>query len=261
MDGLLTCVFCWRCNSSSTCISSQEGFRLDRDRRRNLLQRSDVYGVFERLVNCFDYGGGGSSVAPDAGIGGGGAGTGGGTGGGTGTGNSPGIENAQIPAEKLVDRKISARLQCVLDSYADPDVKLGLGQSMRSVDVYAFGIKNQYGEWGYVVRETNTSPGPEWTPVAGITAPRTAYGRMYKVAFEGGNYRYDGERNGVSNRLSGYLNDFEKSIFVSMHEASHLKGNEKDEVLANWYGIDAVLKFRADGGKKCPKNPADTPPK
>lgn len=221
-----------------------------------------VNGVFEGLVNCFDYGGGGGSVVPDPG-GGGGVVGGGGSGPGSGSGGpSPGTVDPEIPPEKLRDKRLDDRLQCAMEKYAHSDVKLGAGQGMRTVDVYAFGKLNSYGEWGYKVSETNTLPAGEgWVAVAGITTPNTAYGRIYKLAFEGGNYSFQGTRNGASNSLVGKLNSFEKSIFVAMHESNHLKGNLADETLANWYGIDAVLKYRADGGKKCPKNAPDTPPK
>ena len=126
----------------------------------------------------------GSSVVPDPGgggvIGGGGSGPGAG-------GPSQGTVDPEIPPAKLRDKRLEDRLQCAMDKYAHSDVKLRSDQGMRTVDVYAFGLKDAFGEWGYRVSETNTPPAGEgWVPVAGITAPGSAYGRIYKLAFQGG---------------------------------------------------------------------------
>lgn len=195
-----------------------------------------VDGVVHQMpdvVDCdfFDDGLGGYEGGNDWGYGGGGA----------------------APQLDKTDRNISAKLECALSNYSHEDIKLGASRTMKKVNVYAFGKKNVYGVWGYEFSATNTPPaGSGWVPVAGSTTPGTAYGRLYKLAFTGGNYSLQGSRLGASpNSLSGILTDFEKSLYAAAHEASHLLGNENDEAKADWYGINAVLKYRADGGAKC----------
>ncbi|WP_374350606.1 hypothetical protein [Thermomonas sp.] len=177
-------------------------------------------------------GGGGPSAPPEGGGGGGGGG---------------------VTAPDQTDRDISAKLQCALDNYLHKDVKLTGGRTMKRVNAWAFGKQNAYGVWGYDIRNTNTSLGEDWHPVGGITHPGSNYGRIYRLAFQASS---DFSRNGTlpdapSNSIKGSVSAFEMSLFVSAHEASHLLGNEHDEAKADWYGIDAVLKYRRDNGKKC----------
>lgn len=81
--------------------------------------------------------------------------------------------------------------------------------------------------------------------IGGITSPGTAYGRMYNQAFQGGNYSLSGFRAGhPDNSINGTMTAFEKSLYVAGHEASHLRGNAKNEELADWYGINAVSKLQ-----------------
>lgn len=47
------------------------------------------------------------------------------------------------------------------------------------------------------------------------------------------------------------LTSFESSLFVAGHEASHINGNPNREAEADWYGIDAVSRYRSDGGAQC----------
>jgi len=158
------------------------------------------------------------------------------------------------PALDETDRPISSKLECALNAYTDPAAKPGAGQTMKKVSAYAFGKPNASGDFGYRIMPTNTPPpGGGWSPVAGITAPGTAYGRLYNAAFTGSsNYNVSGTRAGYSsNSLSGALSDFEKSLYVAAHESSHLRGNAGNESLANWHGIQAVQAYRRDGGAKC----------
>lgn len=84
--------------------------------------------------------------------------------------------------------------------------------------------------------------------------PDISYGRLYNRAFQGSSdFPRNGARPGVApNALRGAISDFEMSLFVGAHEATHLLGN-MDEVKADWYGIYVVLEYRKDGGKRCAK--------
>lgn len=213
-----------------------------------------VNGIYEGLGACYDFGSGGGGI-------GGGGDPGGAPGGGAGGGGNGSGGSGSTPDVDYVDRRISGTLECAMSAYAHKDVKLGVGRSMKRVNGWAFGIKNSYGEWGYRVFPTNTPPeGPGWVAVSGITTPNTAYGRLYNQAFIGGNYNLAGARPGVaSNALNGTLTAFEKSLYAAVHEASHLGGNLSNEQVADWYGIDAVLRYRRDGGAKCAKDTEPSP--
>lgn len=164
---------------------------------------------------------------------------------------NPGGGGSGSTSVDLVDRAISAKLKCALDNYLHSNVKLGASRTMKRVNAYGFGKESPTG-WYYQFRATNTSPGSGWKPVAGIAAPGTSYGRLYRGAFEGrSNFQRTGTRPGASqNSLSGSISSFEMSLFVGGHEASHLRGN-LDESVADWYGIQAVRNYRNDGGAKC----------
>ncbi|WP_449446770.1 hypothetical protein [Thermomonas brevis] len=128
---------------------------------------------------------------------------------------------------------------------------------MKKVNAWAFGKKNAQGAWGYDIRGANISPGADWVPIGGITATQGfSYGRMYNVAFQANSsFSANGSRPGApSNSIRGSMSAFEMSIFIGVHEASHLLGN-RDEKEADWYGIDAVLKYRSDGGRLCADQP------
>lgn len=186
---------------------------------------------YESIGDCYWIGG-------DDWGGGGGEPSGGGGGGGGGTGSRP-------------DLPISQKLKCALDNYAHPNVQFYGGRTLKKVNAWAFGLKDASGNWGYDIRDKNTSPGAGWIPVGGITSAGTAYGRLYNVAFQAhSNFERDGVRGNVSNSLSGPMTAFEMSLFVGVHEMGHLR-KEMDEPEADWYGIDALKKYRNDGGKKC----------
>lgn len=185
-------------------------------------------------ITCYDNGGGGSQGGVP------------GSGGGGGSTNPP----------DLVDRDISAKLKCALDNYLHNNVKLTGGKTMKKVNAWAFGRMGANG-WEYRYRSTNASPGTSWSAVGGRAAPGSAYGRLYNRAFQvSNNFQRDGTRPGASsNSLSGNLTAFETSLFAAGHEASHLNGNPDREAEADWYGIDAVLRYRSDGGAKCASHP------
>ncbi|WP_165931080.1 hypothetical protein [Stenotrophomonas sp. ATCM1_4] len=156
---------------------------------------------------------------------------------------------------------MSAKLQCAMKEYFHPDIRLGAGRTMKKVNAYAYGMKKPGGGFsGYVFRATKTSPGPEWALADGVTFPLTAYGRLYKTAFEAGYRELRGERaNAAPKTLNGNLTSFEMSLLVAGHEAVHLRRAGVSELEAEWYGIDAVLRYREDKGKACSKE--DPPPK
>lgn len=180
-------------------------------------------------ITCYDNGGV-AGIGGDWGYGGGGAGS----------------------SQNFPDLEISTQLKCALDKYLHSNVKLTGGRTMRKVNAWAFGKKNADGVWGYKIKGENVSPGANWTPAAGIATPGTAYGRLYNRAFQASaNFPRQGSRpNATSNSLSGSISEFEMSLFAGAHEASHLLGN-LDENEADWYGINAVLSYRGDGGAKC----------
>ncbi len=155
----------------------------------------------------------------------------------------------------LTDRDISTMLKCVLDNYVHSDIKFVGGRTMKKVNAWAFGLKSAsgsaYSDWDF--RSTNTSPGAGWVPIGGLTSTGYAYGRMYNSAFQAhSNFERDGQRSGApSNSLSGPMTAFEMSLFVAGHEMGHLRAN-MSESEADWYGIDAVKRYRQDAGKKCP---------
>lgn len=180
-------------------------------------------------ISCYDNGGG-AGIDGNWGYGGGGAGS----------------------SQSFPDLEISSQLKCALGKYLHNNVKLTGGRTMKRVNAWAFGKQNNYGVWGYEIKNTNVSPGADWTSVAGIGPPGTAYGRLYNRAFQAStNFPRQGSRpNATPNSLSGSISTFEMSLFVSAHEASHLLGN-LNENEADWYGINAVLNYRSDGGAKC----------
>ena len=167
---------------------------------------------------------------------------------------SSGGSGGSSSGESFPDVDIPTQLKCSLDKYLHSDIKLTGGRTMKKVNGWAFGKQNSYGVWGYAIKSTNISPGAGWTPVAGIAPPGTAYGRLYNRAFQSStDFPRTGSRpDAPSNSLSGAISAFEMSLFTSAHEASHLLGNSNNEDEADWYGINAVLKYRSDGGAKCP---------
>lgn len=182
-------------------------------------------------VTCYSSGGGSPGQVP--GVGGGGGGT-------------------TTPPD-LTERDISPELACALAEYLHNNVRLTGGRTMKRVNAWAFGRQGPTGTWGYAFRSANVSPGPGWIDVAGVGSPGTAYARLYNLAFQANTLPLlQGTRFGVpSNSLFGAMSAFEMSLLVAGHEASHLAGNSSNESEANWYGIDAVLSYRADGGARC----------
>lgn len=153
----------------------------------------------------------------------------------------------------MTDRDISPKLKCVLDNYLHKDIKLTGGRTMKRVNAWVFRSPD-YPNVADKYLSSNTPPGPKWLPIPGLTNPGGyLYGKMYSEAFQHrSSYDKDGVRVGFpSNSISGPISGFERSIFVAAHEISHLLGNYSNEELANWYGIDALQKYREEGGKKC----------
>lgn len=162
------------------------------------------------------------------------------------------------PPPDLVDRDISAELQCALDKYLHPNVRLTDGRTMKRVNAWAFAMKVG-DQWDFVRRSFNVSPGEGWRPVGGQGGAGNAYARLYNQAFVAlPGFQRDGSRFGVpDNSFSGDLTSFETSLFASAHEATHLTGSQlttstEREAEADWYAIDAVSRFRSDGGAQCP---------
>lgn len=125
----------------------------------------------------------------------------------------------------LTDRDIPAALECALVEYLHNDVKLTGGKTMKMVNAWAFGRQGANGTWGYEFSSTNSSPGPEWISVGGVGSPGFAYARLYNAAFQATTLpMIVGTRYGVpSNSLFGAMSEFEMSLLVAGHEASHLK--------------------------------------
>lgn len=75
---------------------------------------------------------------------------------------------------------------------------------------------------------------------------------MYNIAFQArSDFVAIGNLDGAPpNRITGPISAFEMSLFIGGHEAGHLR-KKMSEKNADWYGIDAVLKYRVDKGKKC----------
>lgn len=157
-------------------------------------------------------------------------------------------------SSELVAEDIPEDLKCALDKYLHGNIKLTGGRTMRKVNAWAFGLRvgNSY---YYQFRSVNVSPGGDWKPVGGSASSGTAYGRLYNRAFQPtNNFHRTGVRPGEpNNSLIGNLSAFETSLFAAAHEASHLMGKANNEPEADWYGIDAVQRYRSDGGKKCGK--------
>lgn len=161
---------------------------------------------------------------------------------------------------EFVERDISPKLKCALDKYLHPAVRLGTTRTMRRLDAWAFVLQVDVNSWVYNLRPFNTSPGPRWKPAGGSAVPGTSYGRLYNRAFqENTGFSRFGVRSGApDNSLSGTLTAFETSLYVAGHEASHLNGDashlngdEESQAEADWYGINAVLNYRADNGAQC----------
>jgi hypothetical protein len=152
----------------------------------------------------------------------------------------------------LTQHDISEDLECALSNYSHPNVRLTGGRTMRRINTWAFGRQTGPNTWQYTFNSNNAHPGDGWHPVAGTAAPGDMYGRLYNYAFEGfDHFSHVGHRAGSPpNALSGPISGFERSLFTSAHEAAHLLG-VASEAEANWYGINAVLNYRSDGGAKC----------
>lgn len=155
---------------------------------------------------------------------------------------------------------ISAELECALSSYAHSEAKKN--GPIQKVDALA------YGKWtpsGYVYEFSHTQVplsnfGPGWVQVAGITeGTSTRWVQMFNRAFLPSTFNIDGTgRFGrADNHLEGSLTGLESAIYATAHELAHQNAigynadtGSYDELLANWYGIDAIKKYRADGGQK-----------
>lgn len=206
-----------------------------------------VDGNFSGLGNCYSFssgspggGGGGGDPNPTPG-GGGGSNTGGSNSGGTTT---------PPPALDLTDRPISSKLTCAIRNYSSGDVRLG---SKRIVNVNAWAfykvLPNGLNEFAYSA--TNVPPGPGWNYAGGRTQYGDTVARIYKMAHVANNVNFQGSRPGASpNQLSGAVTSFEMQLYNAVHEAAHLT-RDSNEAEAFWYGIDAVLAWRRDGGRDC----------
>lgn len=215
-----------------------------------------VMGQYQGLGNCYDFGGGGGTGYPEP------PAPPSGGGGGTGTqpdGNIDPTDPSPPTAEDLLDRDVSARLKCAMKNFFHADIRLRGGRTMKRVNVYLYGKKTN-GTWGYEPRTAKVPPGPDWQLIDGATQPNASYGRLYKSAYEGRYVDITGTLpTGAQKRLVGQLTGFEAQLLVAAHEATHLLGTGASESVAEWYGIDAVEKYRAERGGECSKE--DPPPK
>lgn len=162
------------------------------------------------------------------------------------------------PPPDLTEQDISDKLQCALDNYLHANVKLTGGKTMKRVQAWGFGkLVNNAWVWG--ARSWNIDPGEDWIAIGGRAGAGQPYGRLYNGAFLANSFiNIKGSRPGELDKvLTGAFTAFEMSLLFSGHEASHLIGSQlptsdEREAEAEWYGIDAVLKFKSDGGAQCP---------
>lgn len=215
-----------------------------------------VMGQYQGIGNCYNFGGGTGGGYPPPPSGGGG--------GGTGTqpdGSIDPTDPSPPTADDLLDKNVSERLKCAMKNFFHPDIRLKNGRTMKRVNVYMYALKGSDGKWGYEPRTTKTPPpGAGWILVDGVGSANAAYGRLYKSAYEGRYVDITGVLpSGAQKRLVGDLTGFEAQLLVAAHEATHLLGTGATEPVAEWYGIDAVEKYRAARGGDCSKE--DPPPK
>jgi hypothetical protein len=158
-----------------------------------------------------------------------------------------------LDRNKLPELPISAKLKCAMDNYLHPDVK---GRTMKNISAWAFGKQNANGYWDYKYRSTNVSPGAGWVAVGGQGYTGYAWGWLYNASYQAhSNFPRTGTAPDITksaNSLSGAISAFEMSLFDAGHESGHLFFANLDEKKADWYGIDAVLRYRGDKGAKCP---------
>ncbi|WP_211261985.1 hypothetical protein, partial [Stenotrophomonas humi] len=181
--------------------------------------------------------------------------------GGGGGGSNPGGGTTTPPAAPdLTDRAISIKLSCAIKNYASRDVKLGTKRIVE-VRAWAFYKVQPDGRIDFAYSATNSPPGPGWGYAGGRTQYGDTVGRIYKMAHVANNVSFNGSRPGASpNQLVGNVDGFEMQLYNAVHEAAHLI-RDSNEQEAFWYGIDAVLAWRADKGRDCAKDDDDKPSK
>lgn len=157
------------------------------------------------------------------------------------------------------DVDVPQKLDCALGKYTHEQAKKD-GKTIKRSNLWAFTKHNgSYWEYQYVASPTRPVTPSGYFPAGAQALIASNYIRMFRVAFEGvqniSRTGTSGPGGAEDNRLIGALSAFEVSLFSAAHDLAHLNGHGNagpdSESNADWYGIYAVLQYRADGGAEC----------